>query len=144
MAQRKRGEKRRKTSAKTPVRTPTIPAALPGGKSESKSVARIHKGPFVPGPDPRRGRGPKPGAPNAGRPPSVIRERCRGSFEDRIVVLEEIADDPKANAGDRIRALDLLGKYGLGTQQQISGPDGGVIPLGVVELPMIHHAGGPQ
>ena len=121
-----------------------VPKRKRGKKSESKSVARIHKGPFVPGPDPRRGRGPKPGAPNAGRPPAVIRERCRGSFEDRIVVLEEIADDPKANAGDRIRALDLLGKYGLGTQQQISGPDGGVIPLGVVELPMIHHAGGPQ
>ncbi len=108
-----------------------------GKKSESKSVARTHKGPFVPGPDPRRGRGPKPGAPNAGRPPSVIRERCRGSFEDRIAVLEEIVDDAKVSAGDRIRALDLLGKYGLGTQQQHSGPDGGVIPLGVVELPMI-------
>ena len=113
-----------------------------GKKSESKSVARILKGPFVSGPDPRRGRGPKPGAPNAGRPPSVIRERCRGSFEDRIAVLEEIADNPEASASDRIRALDLLGKYGLGTQQQHSGPDGGVIPLGVVELPMIHHAGG--
>ncbi len=49
------------------------------------------------------------------RPPSVIREPCRGSFEDRIVVLEEIADDAKASASDRIRALDLLGKYGLGT-----------------------------
>ncbi len=52
-------------------------------------------------------------------------------------MLEEIADDAKASASDRIRALDLLGKYGLGTQQQHSGPDGGVIPLGVVELPMI-------
>ena len=121
-----------------------VPKRKRGKKSESKSVALTRGGPFVPGPDPRRGRGPKPGAPNAGRPPSVIRERCRGSFEDRIAVLEEIADDPKANAGDRIRALDLLGKYGLGTQQQISGPDGGVIPLGVVELPMIHHTGGPQ
>ena len=121
-----------------------VPKRKRGKKSESKSVALTRGGPFIPGPDPRRGRGPKPGAPNAGRPPSVIRERCRGGFEDRIAVLEEIADDAKANAGDRIRALDLLGKYGLGTQQQISGPDGGVIPLGVVELPMIHHAGGPQ
>ena len=121
-----------------------VPKRKRGKKSESKSVALTRGGPFIPGPDPRRGRGPKPGAPNAGRPPSVIRERCRGSFEDRIAVLEEIADDAKTSAGDRIRALDLLGKYGLGTQQQISGPDGGVIPLGVVELPMIHHAGGPQ
>ena len=40
-------------------------------------------------------------------------------------------------ADDCIRALDILGKYGLGTQQQHGGPDGGVIPLGVVELPMM-------
>ena len=115
----KRGKKRRETSAKTPATKPQ-PELLPqrhGGALRS---------------------GGKPGnRGGTGRPPSVIRERCRGSFEDRIVVLEEIADDAKTSAGDRIRALDLLGKYGLGTQQQISGPDGGVIPLGVVELPMI-------
>ncbi len=57
--------------------------------------------------------------------------------QERIAVLEEIADDPGVSVGDRIRALDLRGKYGLGTQQQHSGPDGGAIPLGVVELPMI-------
>jgi hypothetical protein len=67
----------------------------------------------------------------------VIRERCRGSFEDRIRVLEEIADDPEQSSADRLRALDLLAKYGLGTQQQYSGPDGGAIPFGVVELPML-------
>ena len=124
------------TTGSTPMRKTSVEHKR-DKKSESMSVARTRGGPFVPGPDPRRGRGPKPGAPNAGRPPSVIRERCRGSFEERIAVLEEIADDPGVSAGDRIRALDLLGKYGLGTQQQHSGPDGGVIPLGVVELPMI-------
>ena len=119
MAQRKRGEKRWKTSAKTPATNPK-PELLP----------QRHGGAL-------RGGGKPGNRGGTGRPPSVIRERCRGSFEDRIVVLEEIADDAKANAGDRIRALDLLGQYGLGTQQQLSGPDGGVIPLGVVELPMI-------
>ncbi len=43
--------------------------------------------------------GGKPGnRGGTGRPPSVIRERCRGSFEDRIAVLEEIADDAKVSA----------------------------------------------
>ncbi len=40
----------------------------------------------------------------SGRPPSVIRERCVGSFEERVSVLEEIIDDPKSRAADRIRA----------------------------------------
>ncbi len=53
-----------------------------------------------------------------GRPPSAIRERCRGGFDRRIRVLEEIADDPLMPTRDRIRAIDLLGKYGLGTHQE--------------------------
>ncbi len=124
MAAHKRGKKRRKTSAKTPATKPK-PELLP----------QPHGGAL-------RGGGKPGNRGGTGRPPSVIRERCRGSFEDRIVVLEEIADNPKASASDRIRALDLLGKYGLGIQQQHSGPDGGVIPLGVVELPMISQEGG--
>jgi len=55
-----------------------------------------------------------------GRPPSVLRERLRGSFQERVKVLEEIADDPKANAQDRIRAIDVLAKYGLGVSRELS------------------------
>lgn len=70
-----------------------------------------------------------------GRPASLIRERCRGSFEARIGILEQIADgepivktaipsvDGKgkltlleatvsASPNDRLKAIDLLGKYG--------------------------------
>lgn len=32
--------------------------------------------PFAPGPDPRRGKGPAPGAPNAGRPPDEFKALC--------------------------------------------------------------------
>ena len=32
----------------------------------------------------------------------------------RVPVLEAIADDPQANNGDRIRAVDTLAKHGLG------------------------------
>lgn len=36
--------------------------------------------------------GGTPGNPGGGRPPSVIRERCRGSFDARIPLLEQFAD----------------------------------------------------
>ena len=36
-------------------------------------------------------------------------------------ILEEIIDDPKSRAADRIRAMDLLGKYGLGALKEIQG-----------------------
>ena len=55
-----------------------------------------------------------------GRPSSVLRDRLRGSFEDRVSVLEAIADDKEADPQDRIRAVDVLAKYGLGTLHEIS------------------------
>ncbi len=49
-----------------------------------------------------------------GRPPSLISQRCRGSFEECITVLEQIADgELGARTRDRIRAVELLGKYGM-------------------------------
>ncbi len=57
----------------------------------------------------------------SGRPPSPIRIRCQGSFAERVPVLEEIIDDPKSRAADRIRAMDLLGKYGLGALKEVQG-----------------------
>lgn len=68
--------------------------------------------PFSKGFDPRRGHGLKG---RAGRPVSEIREKVRGSFDQRIAILEEIADNPESDDSDRIKAVDLLGKYGLGT-----------------------------
>jgi hypothetical protein len=79
-------------------------------------------------------RGSKPGTNRggAGRPPSEIRARLRGSFDARIGILEQIAGDPAVSTADRIRALDLLAKYGLGTQQEHSGPDGAPIPTQII------------
>lgn len=68
-----------------------------------------------------------------GRPPSMLRELLRGSFAERLAVLEAIADGQpivrvrlpdgsesetvvSASPADRLRALDLMAKYGLGTQ----------------------------
>jgi hypothetical protein len=70
-----------------------------------------------------------------GRPPSVLREKMRGALVDRIPIAAQIADDPKASQADRLRALDFLAKYGLGTRQEVMGEDGGVLRHGVVILP---------
>jgi len=59
-----------------------------------------------------RNGGPSKGG--TGRPASEIRSQCRGSFANRIHVAEQIADSAKASESDKLRALDLLGKYGVG------------------------------
>ena len=69
--------------------------------------------------------GGKPGNRGGGRPPDLIRQRCRESFDKRIPILEQIADDrlkkgsaqPKVR--DRILALSELAKVGLGFGAQI-------------------------
>jgi hypothetical protein len=80
-----------------------------------------NSGQFKKGADSRRGVG-KPG--RSGRPPSIIRQRLRGSFEERIKVLEAIADDKKSSAAERLKALDLMAKYGLGTTSTSTDTDG--------------------
>ena len=50
-------------------------------------------------------------------PPSASRARLRGNLDERVAVLEEIADDPAMAASDRIRAVDVIAKYGLGTER---------------------------
>ncbi len=64
-----------------------------------------------------------------GRPPSTIRDHCRGSFAERVAILEAIADGQplpmtrivdgetvnirlSAAIKERTQAIDLLGKYG--------------------------------
>ena len=91
---------------KSPTKSPTPPGALvvpPHGNGKLRHGSR---------------RGTNGGG--TGRPPSAIRERLRGSFEERIEVLEEIADDPMQTPADRTRAIDLLAKYGLGTTKEIT------------------------
>ena len=58
--------------------------------------------------------------PGPGRPPSELRERLKGSLAERIKVVEEIADEITHTPADRLRAIDLLAKYGLGTKEEIT------------------------
>ena len=57
----------------------------------------------------------------SGRPPSPIRDACRQSFDKRIQKLEHIIDDAKSRDADKIRARDLLGKYGIGVLKEVQG-----------------------
>ena len=55
-----------------------------------------------------------------GRPSDEIRQRCRGSFDERIRVAEEICDNPGSADDTRLKALGILGTYGLGTKTEIT------------------------
>jgi hypothetical protein len=48
----------------------------------------------------------------------------RASLDQRIRIAEAIADNPMVEPRDRLKALDLLAKYGLGTKSELTGADG--------------------
>lgn len=56
-----------------------------------------------------------PGNPGGRRPPSALRQRLAGSFEQRVPILEQFADGnvKEASASDRLRAIELMAKIGL-------------------------------
>ena len=88
-----------------------------GAKSPAKAgvlVPQPHGGQLRCGSKPGTNRG------GTGRPPSSIRERLRGSFDERVAVLEDIADSEAHSTADRLRAIDLLAKYGLGTTKELT------------------------
>lgn len=81
--------------------------------------------------------GQKGQTPGTGRPPSAIRHALRQSFDQRLKILETIADGMavqtlkspsgketamkiSADVADRIKAIDMLAKYGLGTTKEVS------------------------
>jgi hypothetical protein len=57
----------------------------------------------------------------AGRKPLKIRELCAKLFADRLDLVTAIADNPKEAARDRLAALGLLAKYGLGERFELAG-----------------------
>ncbi len=54
-----------------------------------------------------------------GRPASALRERLRGTIEERVQILEAILDDPDTLTGDKIRCADLLLKYSIGAKIEV-------------------------
>lgn len=65
-------------------------------------------------------RGGKPGN-LGGRPANAIRRRLRGSFAQRLDTLKDIADN--GETGEKLKALDLMAKYGLGTVKELTVDD---------------------
>ena len=49
-----------------------------------------------------------------GRPPGRIREAARLGFDEKIDKLIEVAEDAEKDS-DKLKAIELLGKYGLGS-----------------------------
>lgn len=56
----------------------------------------------------------------SGRPPSALRARLTDSLLENVPILEAFASDEKYDPADRLRAIDLMGKYGPGTVKGIS------------------------
>jgi hypothetical protein len=75
--------------------------------------------------------------------PNVIRAACRGRFYSALETLSELAADPDTKDADKIRAIDTLGRFGLGAADQgavhIHAGDGSTV-LGVVHLPALEVA----
>ena len=70
------------------------------------------KGGFKKGYDPRRATGK-----STGRPKDALRAALVGDFEARRHILTAFADNPALSPTERMKAMDLIGKYGPGTQQ---------------------------
>lgn len=77
---------------------------------------------------------------SGGPAPNVIRAACRARLYDGLEVLSAIARDDDAKDADKIRALDTLGRFGLGAADQAAVhivADGGTLVVGVVHLPAL-------
>lgn len=48
-----------------------------------------------------------------GRTPSAVRKACRKEFAKRIPDLAKIADNPDIDVKERLKALDMFGRFGL-------------------------------
>lgn len=67
-----------------------------------------------------------------GRTPDKIRETLRLAFDQRIKVLQSFADDKNLDPQVRMKAIDQLAKYGLGTTFTQTGDDGKAVPTGII------------
>jgi len=102
---------------------------------KKKSGKKSGDGKFATGEDPRRGRGPRKGAPNAGRPPSEFKELMRGvaSRPEALKRLRKLAGASK-DVSDEVflKAFKEAADRGFGKAVQPlehGGPDGGPIPI---------------
>ena len=76
--------------------------------------------------------------------PNVIRAAMRAAMYEALGTLTEIIDDPEARNADKIKAIHVLGQFGLGTADQaaihIHAGEGSQV-IGVVKLPALDPVG---
>lgn len=60
-----------------------------------------------------------PGNRGGGRPPSAIRATARADFDELLPTLKRIVTGRRTKAVDKIRGIDVLGKYGMGSPVSI-------------------------
>lgn len=102
---------------------------MPPEKSAKKSAPGK---PFKKGGDPRQGRGPQKGAPNAGRPPDEWKEKMRelASREDIMAHVEAVLSNP--GHPQWFNALKWVGENGYGKPgQEITHKGDSTAPLAV-------------
>jgi hypothetical protein len=76
--------------------------------------------------------------------PKFVRQVCRQLFEAHLSVAVEALQDPQVPMRDKLRALDLLAKVGVGTTTNITEDDGTARRAGVILLPAIDLAAQQQ
>jgi hypothetical protein len=78
--------------------------------------------------------------------PTILRAACRAKFFRHIETLADIAEDPESSDASRIKAIDTLGRFGLGAADQahIHLHSDGKAALGVVWLPPIEAPGNSE
>lgn len=91
-------------------------AAVGAGKSAKKSAGLVGT-PFKPGPDSRRGRGPKKGAPNAGRPPNELRAMLREAGA-KIAIPRLAQISAQGKDADAVRASAVILEKALPNQAE--------------------------
>jgi hypothetical protein len=67
----------------------------------------------------RHGSQPGTNGPGPGRPKTETRELLRDNFHANLPRLQDLIADETTSASDRIRAMDLQAKYGLGALQGV-------------------------
>lgn len=59
--------------------------------------------------------------PGPGRPASEVVAACREAFARRIPLLEQFAADENLSSSERMKAIELLGKYGGLARVELTG-----------------------
>lgn len=71
---------------------------------------------------------------NAGATPKAVRDELRRMFMRNITRLETIAKDPKSSKAERMKALEMMAKYGVGVPSTTLNDEGeAVTPMLVIQ-----------